>query len=754
MPLAALLVPFALGIGLEDLLGLAPVWSAGAAALAGAAWALTPVRIGRALEAAIGSCLGALALGLRLHAPVPAVEPGPVALTLLEAPLANQGDCRMAVWIHGARPGRALLLARGAACALLPTQPVLARVRLERVRPASNPGAGDSRARLARRGIRRIARLEGEALAPIGSEPRGLAAGVERLRRHFADTLDPPQAPTRAGALLRAMAVADVSRLDEPLRRAFADSGTTHLLSVSGTHIVWVFWLTRLAVTWALGRSGRLGWVRRARAAGMLAAAAAGLGYAFLCGLEAPALRSAAMAAAGGIALLGGRTGTGWNALALAALIVLAFDPSQLFEASFQMSFVAVAALLTWQAPPGVIRGLAHASLAAGLATAPLAARLGAPLPAGWLLANALAVPYFGAAVVPPALVAGALGGVMPVLPWLARAAAALGVRGLQWLATPDLLAGPHDRVALAAFAAASLFALRGLWQRRRGLSALSLLAAAISGALAAPADNEPVIAPRIVFFDVGHGDAVLVRAGRHAWLVDAGTHTPDFDAGRSVVLPGLRALGVRRLDALALTHSDLDHVGGAPAVLDGLPVRELWLTRETLGSPALRVLRRSAARRGVRLRIVAAGDRLGPAELALDALWPAADFAPPSTNAGSLVLRVGVSPRCALLGGDAPAAVERALSPALGACDLLKLSHHGSQSSSDPALLDALEPTVAVASAGRRPRSPLPHPTVRARLRAREISLWETRRDGAIAVELARPGPLVLPWLNPRWSD
>jgi beta-lactamase superfamily II metal-dependent hydrolase len=58
------------------------------------------------------------------------------------------------------------------------------------------------------------------------------------------------------------------------------------------------------------------------------------------------------------------------------------------------------------------------------------------------------------------------------------------------------------------------------------------------------------------------------------------------------------------------------------------------------------------------------------------------------------------------------------------------------------------------VASAGRRPRSPLPHPAVRARLRERRISLFETRRDGAIAVELTRPGPLVRPWLNPRWSD
>ena len=84
----------------------------------------------------------------------------------------------------------------------------------------------------------------------------------------------------------------------------------------------------------------------------------------------------------------------------------------------------------------------------------------------------------------------------------------------------------------------------------------------------------------------------------------------------------------------------------------------------------------------------------------------------------------------------------------------MLKLGHHGSATSSDPRFLDALEPVVAVASAGRRPRAPLPHPEVRARLRARAISLFETRFDGALRIELDRPGPLVRPWLDPRWRD
>jgi len=711
-------------------------------------------RVARAGEALLGAGAGALALALRLAAPVPEAPAGPVALTLLEAPRAAGGECRARVWIHGETAGRAMLFGRGAACALLPGQAVLARLRLEPVRPPSNPGAVDAERRLARRGVRRIARLAGEALVPIGAPPRGPAAWLERVRRALADRLDPPAQPTRAGALLRALAVADVSRLDEGLREAFARSGTTHLLSVSGTHIVWVFWLIRAAAGAALARSGALPLVRAAPRIAVAAGAVAGAAYALLCGLEPPALRSAAMAAAGGLALLGGRPATSWNALGLAGLLVLALDPAALFEPSFQLSFSAVAGLLLWRPPAGALRGLAHASLAAGLASAPLAAGIGAPLPAGWLVANALAVPYFGVAVVPPALVAGVLGGVFPVLAAAVRALAELGIRGLEVLATPDLLAGPSDPVAVAGAFAALAFALRALVQGRRAV-ALTLGAVALgSSALAWPHDNPHVAAPEILFLDVAHGDAALVRAGRSAWLVDAGGRAAGWDAGRAVVLPALRALGVRRLDALALTHADLDHVGGARAVLEALPVGELWLTRNERDAPGLEPARRSAERRGVRVRIVAAGDALGGGALSITALWPPSDFTAPSTNASSLVLRLGAPGACALLGGDAPADVERALAPALDRCDVLKLGHHGSATSSAAALLDALAPVVAIASAGRRPSAPLPHRAVRARLAARAVSLYETRRDGALAVELARPGPLVRPWLAPRWRD
>src|SRR5262249_56602256 len=101
----------------------------------------------------------------------------------------------------------------------------------------------------------------------------------------------------------------------------------------------------------------------------------------------------------------------------------------------------------------------------------------------------------------------------------------------------------------------------------------------------------------------------------------------------------------------------------------------------------SLAPIRSAAERRGVRLRVVAAGAALGGDALSITALWPPADFAAPSTNASSLVLQIGAPPACALLGGDAPADVDGALAPALGRCDVLKLGHHGSATSSAAAL-------------------------------------------------------------------
>jgi competence protein ComEC len=656
----------------------------------------------------------------------------------------------------------ALLLGPDELCAWLPGQAGLAHLRLEPHRPPSNPGARDRVQRWRRRGVPLTARVEGAVLVSSASLPSGLRAHIERARRAIGTALDPrpedrqpsPESSRerRKGALLRALITGDRSSLSSETRSAFELSGTLHLLAISGLHVGWVFALTRIGVGSVLRRSASRALLRRADASAHAAAMLAALGYAALAGLGVPALRALLMAWAGTAAVLGGRPGASWNALLLAALAVLVLDPASLFEVGLWLSFLAVAGILLWRPAGSVASRLVGCTLGAGLATAPLLAGLGAPIPALTVLANLVAVPWFGSVVVPLGLASGAvgaaLGGPAPGLLPLARAAAEVGIRLVSGFESADLLANlEHPLPAAACFSALGF----GLRLAARGWHRAALLAgaaAALAGLAMALAPCAPrARPPSVLFLDVGHGDAVLLRAAREAWLVDAGPGGAGFDAGRSVVNPALRALRVARLDRLVLTHADLDHVGGAGSVLQRVPVGEIWLSLATYRDETLEPLRRVASRRGVPIRIVASGraEQIGP--VAVRTLWPPSVRGLQARNDASLVLRLDAPGGCVLLPGDISARIERTLSAETAPCAALKLAHHGSSTSTDPAWLARLDPELAIASAGRRTRGSLPHRRVRRRLGQSDVTLYETHRYGAIRIDLYALGPVVAPF-------
>ena len=754
MPLLRVVLPYASGILLEDALGLAPSLCGVAVVLGLCCWRLRPsgklVGYGEIL---LGVGLGALALSVRLHAPVPSADGQPMALTVLSAPSRSGIGCGLDAYVHGVSEGRARLAANSEACRLLPGAIALARVELGEPLPATNPGASSPRQYWARRGVRARGRVRGSAL-PVGDEPRTLRAKFERARRRLGDSIDPPDQPSRAGQLLRTLVTGQRAALSDDIRGAFSRAGTAHLLAVSGLHVGWVFAVGRFVVAWLIRWTPGVALLRRSRTLSTGAGAACALGYALLTGPGIPALRAAAMASAGTLAVLGGRPTASWNALALAALVVIAVEPAALFEPALHLSFAAVCGIVLWSPERGTPSSLVHCTLAASLATAPLVAQLGAPLPGAGLLANLITVPLFGALLVPLALAAAVLGTVAPALGLpvvrLAQLVAEVGIRLVELLESGDLLAAAGDRATFALGLAGVGFGLRfvTLGRVRLGLPVLIGASIALVIGLSASRANEDAL-PSLLFLDVGHGDAVLIRSGPQAWLVDAGPRLASFDAGRRVVLPALRAEGVRVLNAVVLTHPDRDHIGGAESVLRGVHVDELWMSQATLGAPATLRLRREAARLGIPIRLVAKGDEWRTSGLSIAMLWPPPGYLPRSSNGASLVLRIRAGRLCAMLPGDVPAQVERALLPDLSRCEILKLSHHGSATSTAPAWLRALAPRIAVVSAGRRSRSPLPHADVRRRVREAGTRLWETSRHGAIRIEVGGPGVEVRPFLS-----
>ncbi len=266
-------------------------------------------------------------------------------------------------------------------------------------------------------------------------------------------------------------------------------------------------------------------------------------------------------------------------------------------------------------------------------------------------------------------------------------------------------------------------------------LIALIVLGQAVGGP---PGRATPLPLPpgelEVRVFDVGQGDAILLRLGEHALLVDAG---PDPQTARQVVVPRLRRLGVDRLDGLALTHSDADHVGGAADILRAVPVTTIWMTVPEQDHPLRSVIVAAATQVGSRIEWPADGEllRWHPA-VSIRVRFAAPDLASGDNNQ-SMVLHVRYRDADFLLTGDIERAAERALIAPHGGleADVLKVAHHGASTSSSPEFLAAVRPQVTIISAGLG--NPFNHPRdeVLRRLRSIGAHVFRTDLAGDVAV-------------------
>jgi len=749
-----------------------------AAALGLGAAAVAIPRLGarRGALLALAGLAGWLALAQRLAASAPGpVPPGPVRIdaTVCRSEERSHGRrlelCDVAAIDDGPGVPRRISLFEGREPGALDGLRVGTRARLQ-VRIASldgraGPGLRDSARRARRRGLGARASLVHPRLwvalggpGPTGPDRR--AAVVDALR-----------ARGRGGALLAALALGDRAGLDRELRRTFAGLGIAHLLAISGLHLGLVAGAAYLAARRALTLSWIAGRGLDPRRGAWLAALATAGGYALLVGDALPVRRAwlFVLLSAGPVWL--GRGVRPREVLGAAGLVVLALEPAALFEVGAQLSFAASAALLAAVASPpaepgsrlrSALREAVRVSGLASAATAPVLAWHGLAPSAVGVAVNVVAVPWTTFVLLPAALgaaAATALGldpGPAVLVAEGSLAAAEALAEVLPLAAAPG---APHPLAGL-------LCAGPALWAVRRATPLRAAAAALAAAALAAGCPRPPLgpPPPRLVAFDVGLGDAVLVQGRRAAVLVDAGWAVPGRgDRGRDTVLPGLRALGVDRLDLLIVTHVDADHIGGAASVVAALPTAEVWLPPGAAGSPAAAPLRAAAAGRGTRLRErTAAPGRERRGDLRLRVLWPPARPPPGERNEGSLVVRVAAGERSILLTGDIGVESERALlgGEATLASDWLKVGHHGSRGSSSAAFLARVRPRSVLVSAPCRGRPGLPHPQTLARLRAVGARLWWTGRDGAVraslvedAVRRARPRPLRCPGDRPAAS-
>jgi competence protein ComEC len=601
---------------------------------------------------------------------------------------------------------------------------------------------------LAGQAVHAHATLRASELMATGRRRGGALGVVDGVRRRAEHVLD-GHLPATEAALLRGMVLGDDAAMPEDLRDAFKAASLTHLTAASGQNIALLAALAfGLCVVAGVGIRGR--WI--------LVLALIAL-YVPLAGGGPSIQRAGAMGAATIAAALAGRPASRWYALLLAAAATLILDPRAAADPGWQLSFAAVIGIATIAAPArerlrhrGLAAPIAEAvavTLAATLATAPLIAihfdRVSlVALPANVLATLAVApIMWLG-------LAAAALGQVAPVLAvplvaitgpllgylvGLARVAA--GLPGAQiTLPLPAL-------IVLCALAAALMTGPmkegmaggpRHGWRRRALLTMACLVAvaAALGPALIAPRTLAPPPngTLRVTALDIGQGDATLLQAGGHAILVDAGPAGAGI-AGK------LKTAGVRRLDALVVTHPQADHDGGAPAVLASLSVALLLDGRGGDRSPTSTAIDAPAQRVGTRVTAAQAGQVVRAGPLTLRLLWPPAGPATPGTdpNDRAVVAVAEAFGATALLTADAESTILAPLD--LPPVDVLKVSHHGSADPGLPVLLQRLRPRVALIEVGAHNTYGHPTPTTLQALAAAVPVVKRTDRDGAVRVDL-----------------
>jgi competence protein ComEC len=298
-----------------------------------------------------------------------------------------------------------------------------------------------------------------------------------------------------------------------------------------------------------------------------------------------------------------------------------------------------------------------------------------------------------------------------------------------RWL---DLRVPSPSLPVLALHACGLAWLARG--RRGRGLAVLlaghALLAA---GPLHVPVDGRL----HLTVLDVGQGDCLLLRSpGGRSLVVDAGgPHARRFDPGERLVAPQLWERGVSSIDAIVVTHAQLDHVAGIPFLLRAFRVREVWEGPAPLGDRVFRQLDAAVGASGAVRRGVAAFASIEWDGVRLDVLGPRPQARPPrrGRNEDSVVLRAGLGEVSVLLAGDVEGDGLSGLS--LPRVDVLKVPHHGSRSTSPPDFVEATHPRLALVSVGARNPFGQPHADVLERYRKEGALVLRTDRDGAIEV-------------------
>lgn len=616
-------------------------------------------------------------------------------------------------------------------------------VRLKRPHGLSNPGSFDYETWLFRHGIRATGYVRDQAEQRLLERPGG-AQRINRLRQLLADAMDEVLVDHEFAGILKALSIGERAGITPQHWNVLTATGTSHLVAISGLHVGLVagmmFFLVRamwsrlpfLTLCWPAPKAGALAGI-----------AAAGI-YAALAGFSIPTQRALIMVTAVMGSVMTARATCPSQVLGLALLLVLVWDPPAVLEPGFWLSFGAVAIIFYGMGqritPRGVWWRWGRVQVWVAIGLAPLLIILFQRVSLVSPFANLIAVPWVTLIVVPLALLGtllllplpglgsallmmadGALGGLWPLLEYMAHSDIA------QWLQAPP----PQWAYIPALLGTLWLLAPAGMPGRWLGAV---LLAPMLVVHPARPAPGEAWF----TLLDVGQGLAAVVQTAGHTLVFDAGPASSErFNAGEAVIAPFLRHYGRNRIDAMIISHGDMDHRGGAAAILQAFKVQRL------LTSVPDKITWTQGA-----VETCSAGQAWQWDGVRFELLYPFPGQ-PYRGNDASCVLRIESPGNSVLLPGDIERRSESALIEQYAerlATDILVAPHHGSNTSSTGEFLRAVQPRFTLFPVGYRNRYGFPKEEVVARYREEGAVMLDTAQDGAITFRLGSSGMAMAP--------
>jgi competence protein ComEC len=633
-----------------------------------------------------------------------------------------------------------------------------------------NRGLRDQERELARRGVSLVGTIKSASLIEVIERGRWWEEAAARVRARVRVALARHVRPRgeQSAAIATAILIGDRAALSTETERRLQEAGTYHVIAISGGNIAILAGLLLGLLTW-VGVRGHTAW---------LAVIAALAAYGAIAGGGPSVVRATLMAIVYlAVRLIDQRTAAA-NAIGLTAALILLAQPLQIVDVGFWLTFGATIALVCaarlvpqgveggegvegrgrrgrrrWCEAVRVVAAVLLASACVEVALAPIGALVFqrvtlaglllnfAALPAmtvvqlgalAVVLADVLDVPaaagWLGYAVHVASLALTESARLLDVAPWLTWRVPAPGTFVLvAYYIALGLTVTCAFRAALGPGACCGTVAtLLFLW-----------IVAAPDARVRAFGDGRL----HLSMLDVGQGDATLVTfPNGRTLLVDAGgVPRGSFDIGDRVVGPSLRARRLLTLDSLAVTHPDADHVGGARAVVRDFAPADLWWGVPVANHEPTNTLRADADRQRTAWRTLQRGDRIeiGGVQVVLHHP-PLPDWERQRVrNNDSLVIELRFGRVSVLLTGDIDRAVEHELAALLegGRLVVLKVPHHGSATSSSPALLEALRPAIALIGVGRGNPYGHPAPWVLGRLHDAGAEVFRTDLDGQIDV-------------------